>query len=80
MTPAMVREELLRRMFAARGAAGLWLASAAALALSWRAGPDGAPALQPPTLLEVETLASAGADVDAVDRDAALGLLRGIAR
>ncbi len=80
MTQAQVRAELLRRMFAARGPGGLWLASAAALALSWRTGPDGAPALQPPTLLEVETLASKAADVDAADRDAALGLLRGIAR
>jgi hypothetical protein len=55
VTPAQVRAELLRRMFAARGPAGLWLASAAALALSWRTGPDGAPVLAPPTLAEVES-------------------------
>ena len=79
MTPAQVRDELLRRMFAARGPAGLWLASAAALALSWRTGPNGAPVLAPPTRLEVEALAHEAADVDAADRDAALGLLRGIA-
>jgi len=82
MTPAQVRAELVRRGLARVGHPGaLWLASAAALALSWRPGPDGAPELAPPTTSEVEALARdpEALALEAEDREGALCLLRAIA-
>lgn len=83
VTPAQVRAELLRRGLARLGQPGaLWLASGAAVALAWRAGPDGAPELAGPTWADVDTLARdpEALALDASDREDALALLRGIAR
>ncbi len=81
-SPARVRDQLIARGLAMLGRPGaLWLASAAAVALSWRRGPDGAPTLAPPTTADVDALASSpeAATIDASTRGWALGLLRSVA-
>lgn len=79
MTPAAVRDELLARALRA-DATRLWLASAAHVAVSWRRDEGGRMAAEGPTRAEVAQLELHAGAVDPAVRDAALDLLRSIAR
>lgn len=79
MTPALVRDELLRRALAVRAtsrASWVWLSDASLVALGWQE--DGG--FGPGTMAEVDALERQAHDVDPAELARALRLLRLVAR